>query len=77
MALHVAHLLVDGGGNKLESRLNTATTNYVTNGSYCCYVRFSTDKVEEMPWLKTGATHYHAQLGLPKKVRAIKELGVT
>ena len=30
-----------------------------------------------MHWLKTGATHYHAQLGLPNKDRAIKELGVT
>ncbi len=25
-----------------------------------------------MPWPKTGATHYHAQLGLPDKRRAIK-----
>ncbi len=24
-----------------------------------------------MPWPKTGATHYHAQLGLPDKGRAI------
>ncbi len=27
-----------------------------------------------MPWPKTGATHYHALLGLPYKGRAIKEL---
>ena len=27
-----------------------------------------------MPWIKTGATHCHAQLGLPDKGRAIKEL---
>ncbi len=26
----------------------------------------------EMPWPKTGATHYHAQLGLVDKCRAIK-----
>ncbi len=26
--------------------------------------------VEEIPWLKTGATHYHAQLRLPDKGRA-------
>ena len=31
-----------------------------------------------MPWPKTGATHYqyHAQLGLPDKIRAPKELVV-
>ena len=29
-----------------------------------------------MPWPKTGATHYHAQFGLPDKCRAIKELVV-
>ena len=29
-----------------------------------------------MPWLKTGATHYHAQLGLLDKGREIKELVV-
>ncbi len=27
-----------------------------------------------MPWAKTGATHYHAQLGLPDKGRAINGL---
>ncbi len=25
-----------------------------------------------MPWPQTGAAHYHAQLGLPEKGRAIK-----
>ncbi len=29
-----------------------------------------------MPWPQTGATHYHAQLGLPDKGRAIKGLVV-
>ena len=29
-----------------------------------------------MPWPKTGATQYHAQLGLPDKDRAIKVLVV-
>ena len=29
-----------------------------------------------MPWLQTGATPYHAQLGLPDKRRAIKGLFV-
>ena len=27
-----------------------------------------------MPWLQTGATQYHAQLGLRDKARAIKGL---
>ena len=29
-----------------------------------------------MPWPQTGATHYHAQLGLPDNGRAIKGLVV-
>ncbi len=29
-----------------------------------------------MPWPQTGVTHYHAQLGLPDKGRAIKGLVV-
>ena len=29
-----------------------------------------------MPWPQTGETHYHAQLGLPEKGRAIKGLVV-
>ena len=29
-----------------------------------------------MPWLQTGATHNHTQLGLLEKSRAIKELVV-
>ncbi len=29
-----------------------------------------------MPWPQTGATHYHAQLGLPDKGRLIKGLVV-
>ncbi len=32
-------------------------------------------EVVEMPWPKTGATHYHAQLGFPD-YHAIKGLGV-
>ena len=30
--------------------------------------------VRGMPWPQTGANHYHAQLGLPDKSRAIKAL---
>ncbi len=29
---------------------------------------------QEMPWHQTGATQYHAELGLPDKGRAIKWL---
>ena len=33
-------------------------------------------KVGGMPWPKTGASHYHAQIGLPDKGYAIKVLVV-
>ena len=33
-------------------------------------------KSRGMPWPETGATQYHAQLGLPDKDRAIKGLVV-
>ncbi len=46
--------------------------------TYCCYNRCATliVWVGEMSWHKTGATHYHAQLELPDKGRAIKGLVV-
>ncbi len=46
--------------------------------SYCCYARcaISIVRVWVMPWPKTGATHYHAQLGLLDRGCAIKELVV-
>ena len=52
--------------------------NDVKNGSCGYSIRSSTliGRVGGMPWLKTGATHYHAQLGLIDKGRAIKELVV-
>ncbi len=31
-------------------------------------------RVGEIPWPQTGATQYHAQLGLPDKGRAIERL---
>ncbi len=34
------------------------------------------NRMSRMPWPKTGATQYHAQLGLPDKGRAIKEFVV-
>ena len=39
-------------------------------------MRYTTLIVREggMPWHKTGATYYYAQLGLPDKGSAIKEL---
>ena len=50
------------GGDRFESRLNTAKD--VKNGSYCYHVKCATFivRVGGMPWHKTGATHYHAQL---------------
>ncbi len=44
----------------------------------CCYVRCATliVSVGAMPWPKTGATQYHAQLGLPDKGCTIKGLVV-
>ena len=32
-------------------------------------------RVREIHWLQTGATHYHAQIGLPDKGRNILNLG--
>ena len=45
---------------------------------YCYYVRCATliVRVAGMPWPKTDAAHYPAQLGLPDKGRAIKDLVV-
>ena len=39
-------------------------------------MRDTNRKNSGMPWPKTGATHYHTQLGLSDKGRAIKELVV-
>ena len=46
--------------------------------TYCFYVRCATliVRVRGMPWHQTRATHYHADLGLPDKSRAIKGLVV-
>ena len=48
----------------------------VKKGTYCCYVWHFTQIVrvggEGCLGHKTGATHYHAQSGLPDKNRAIK-----
>ena len=35
---------------------------------YCEYINVC---MQGMPWPQTGATHYHAHLGLPHKGRAI------
>ena len=34
------------------------------------------NRVEEMPWHKSGTTPYHAQIGFLDKGRALKELNV-
>ncbi len=48
----------------------------VKSSTYCCYVicAILIVRVEEMPWPKTGASNFHAQLGLPDKSLAIKGL---
>ena len=53
---------------------NHAIAQDVKSCTYCCYVRCATliVLVGGMPWPKTGATQYHAQLSLPDKGRAIK-----
>ena len=45
---------------------------------YLCYIKCATliVKVVEIPWPNTGASHYHAQLGLTAKGGSIKELVV-
>ena len=57
---------------------NRVIANDVKSCTYCCYVRCATliVRVGGMPWPQTGATHNHAQLGLPDKGRAIKGLVV-
>ena len=49
---------------------NCVMAKDVKSCTYCCYVRCATliVWVGGMPWPKTGATQYHAQLGLPEKV---------
>ena len=39
-------------------------------------MRDTNRKISGMPWPKTGATHYHTQLGLSDKGRVIKKLVV-
>ena len=65
-------------GNVMGSMIgpNLVVAKDVKSYAYCCYVRCVTliVRVGGMPWPQTGATHYHAQLGLPDKGRAIKGL---
>ncbi len=58
MASHVAYLL--GGGFDARPKHRVCTILKV--------------QVRGMPWPHTGATKYHAQLGLPDKVRTIEGL---
>ncbi len=57
---------------------NQVIARDVRSCTYCCYVRCATliVRVGGMPWPKTGATIYQAQLGLPDNGRAIKGLVV-
>ncbi len=54
-----------------------AMAKYVRSYTFLSYVRCATliVCVGGMPWLQTGATQFHAQLGLPDKGRAIAPLG--
>ena len=64
-------------GSNLD--LNRVITKYIKNSSYCCYVRCPTliVGVGGMPCSKTGATHYHSQLGLADNQRVGCLMGVT
>ena len=56
---------------KTSKDLPTATmSDYIEYVIYSYYIN-------SMPWPQTGATYYHAQLGLPDKGRAIKGLVVS
>ena len=64
----------------LDARPKPRISKYVKSctSTYCSYVRCATliVRVGGMPWPKTGAFHYHTQLKLPDKRRAMKGLFV-
>ncbi len=49
---------------------NYVIANGIKSCTYCCSVLIVREGL--MHWLRTGATQYHAQLGLPDKGRALK-----
>ncbi len=63
----------------MRSNLGPKQRHNIKNGSFCSYVRCTTYlfRVGEMPWPKTGAPHYNAQLRLLDKGHAIKVLIVS
>ncbi len=67
-------------GKEMGSMLNPnrVIAKGIKSCTYCLYVRCATliVRVRGMPWHQTRATHYHADLGLPDKSRAIKGLVV-
>ncbi len=67
----LAHLLGVEIGSILG--LNHVIDKDVNSCTYCCYITCTTLIEWEwgLPWLKSGATHYHAQLGLPDKGHAV------
>ena len=62
------------GGNRFESRV---ITEDIKNDSYCYYVRYAIliVRVGGISWLKTGATYYHAQLGLLRQSSCNQRVG--
>ncbi len=77
MEQHVAHPFVFKKFGFMLSQ-NLVVAKDVKSCTYCYYVICTTltIRVGGIPWPQTGATHYHAQLVLPDKVRAIKRLFV-
>ncbi len=55
-------------------RCSALTSSYLKKFTYCCYATLKV-RVRGKSWPHTGGTHYHAQLGLPDKSRAIKRVG--
>ena len=55
------------------NKILTPSKSNDTNSLYC-YVIWATllNRVEGMPWHKSGTTHYHAQIGFPDKGHALK-----
>ncbi len=65
-------------GDGIDAWSKHRLAKYVKICTYWCYVGCATIivRVRGMPWLQTGPTQYHTQLGLPDKGLAIKRLVV-
>ena len=63
--------------NKTDTEKKYENQNYLECKLIVIGLRLNSQiTVGIMTWPKTGATHFHAQLGIPDKGRAIKELVV-